>query len=258
MSGRLFLPRAKVVLRNFCNQAITLIEDYKRVPARQSGQKAGVRHSLCALWRCVRWPSRKRQRASWSGWSMGKHWLRSLLRSAESKAVEAALKQFTRIPQIWITPLWLLSSGAIMALLVFVVNRRWTPSVGQERIVPPPSTGAAQIVASAALTPPTPSPIDVTAFFQQSYSGQLQTEVEGNVRAMISSRLPNEWDEFVVKLIATGLINVVYDKIWLVIFRRQVLALTELNHRVLRREQNQNLLRRGGAEVSRCVCELFI
>lgn len=145
-----------------------------------------------------------------------------------------------------------------LAIIVFVVNRRWTPSVGQERIAPPPSTGAAQIVASAALTPPTPSPIDVTAFFQQSYSGQLQTEVEGNVRAMISSRLPKERDEFVVKLIATGLINVVYDKIWLVIFRRQVLALTELNHRVLRREQNQNLLRRGGAEVSRCVCELFI
>lgn len=99
--------------------------------------------------------------------------------------------------------------------------------------------GSKQLIASSALTSPAPSPIDVEVYFHQTYSGQIQAEVEGNVRAMIQSRHPSERDEFVIRFIARGLVNVTYDRIWLTIFRSQVLALVELNRTVLRREQLQ-------------------
>jgi hypothetical protein len=137
-----------------------------------------------------------------------------------------------------------LSSWGMWAILLIVsafaflwLARSLRHTSGTQSVATP-SAGAAQAGASA-LTPPIPSPIDVDAFFRQSYSGQLQTETEGNVRAMIRSRPPSERDEFVIKFIATGLINVIYDKIWLTIFRSQILALTELNRTVLRREQLQ-------------------
>ena len=101
-----------------------------------------------------------------------------------------------------------------------------------------PTTAQTTTSASTALAaPPITSPIDVNAFFHQSYIGQLQPEIEGNVRAMIQSRPPAERDDFVIKFIATGLINVIYDQIWRTIFRSQVLALSELNKKVLRREE---------------------
>jgi hypothetical protein len=145
------------------------------------------------------------------------------------KAVEAALKEFTAIPQIWITPIWLLVSGALLGLLILVANRR--PKNATQALS---ATGGTQAVASSALSPPK---IDIELFFRQTYSGQLQAEVEGNVRTMIQNNPPSERDEFVVKFIARGLINVFYDRVWLTIFRSQVLALMELNKRILRREE---------------------
>jgi len=93
-----------------------------------------------------------------------------------------------------------------------------------------------QSVASAALAP-VASPIDVNAFFAHAYSGQLQDEIEQNVRAMICSRPDHERENFTVRFIATGLIAVIYERVWLTIYRSQVLALEALNQRVLRREQ---------------------
>jgi hypothetical protein len=144
------------------------------------------------------------------------------------------LAHYTNLPPWLAWAILLLASG----IAFFWVSRslRYTAAT---QIEATPGTSAAQMVASAALRPPMPSPIDVAAFFRESYSGQLQTEVEGNIRVMIQSRPPNERDEFVVKFIATGLINVVYERIWLTIFRSQLLALTELNRRLLRLEQLQ-------------------
>ena len=81
------------------------------------------------------------------------------------------------------------------------------------------------------------SPIDINKFFHVAYSGQLQTETEGNIRAMIHSQAPDEREQFIVRFIATGLINAIYDHIWLTLYRSQLLVLAELNKSLLRREQ---------------------
>lgn len=74
-------------------------------------------------------------------------------------------------------------------------------------------------------------------FFLLAYVGQLQLETEGNVRAMIQSQPPNGREEFVVRFIATGIVNALYDNIWLTSFRSQLLVLGEMNTQFLRREQ---------------------
>jgi hypothetical protein len=101
------------------------------------------------------------------------------------------------------------------------------------------TTTPTQMVASAAIRPAVPSPIDARAFFHDSYTGQVQKEVEQNIRAMIEGQPQGEREEFCVRFIATGLINVIYDKIWTLIFRSQLLALEELNQKntILRREE---------------------
>lgn len=150
-----------------------------------------------------------------------------------ASGLPSAVGVLPRLGGAWhLVPLILLVAAGVF----WIIGRyRGTHIRGQQQ------ASTAQDVASSALAPaiasPTPSPIDVDVFFRLAYSGQLQTETEGNIRAMIQSRPPNERDGFVVKFIATGLINAVYDHIWLTIYRSQVLALTELNRTLLRFEQ---------------------
>jgi hypothetical protein len=97
------------------------------------------------------------------------------------------LAQYTRLPSwgVWA----ILLAASVLAFLWLARSLRHQTGT---QVAVAPSTGAAQMVASAALAPPMRSPIDVEAFFRQSYMGQLQGEVEGNVRALIQSRQPNE------------------------------------------------------------------
>ena len=100
---------------------------------------------------------------------------------------------------------------------------------------------ASSALASAVPSPMT-SPIDINKFFHVAYSGQLQTETEGNIRAMIHSQAPDEREQFIVRFIATGLINAIYDHIWLTLYRSQLLVLAELNKFTAPRA-DQSLLR---------------
>ena len=159
------------------------------------------------------------------------------------------LAQYTSLPSWVVWVILLAVSGVVFLWLAQSLRHISVNQSGQ-------STGASQIIASAALTPPAPSPIDVAAFFRQSYGGQLQDDVEKNVKAMIQGRSPNERDEFIVKFIATGIINVTYNTIWLTIFRSQVLALVELNTKVLRREELQAYYD-GGVQRSPAVYEKY-
>jgi hypothetical protein len=138
--------------------------------------------------------------------------------------LKAALIQFTRLPSIWITPIWMLSSGLILLILIKIWPRDNTTN---------PATN--QIVASA-IKPPVPSLINPSEFFRTSYTGQVQTEVEMNVRAMVQGQPQQEREEFCVRFIATGIINTFYYQVWILIFQSQILALEELNTKVLRRE----------------------
>lgn len=150
---------------------------------------------------------------------------------AVASAVKAMLVTYTHVPHVWITPLWLLTSAAMMTLLVFVGNRL------QKRPEQMQINSASQTAAGSLAAPPKVPVFDAQAFFHQSYSGQLQAEVEANCRAIIQNQPPDEREAFIVKLLATGVLNFTYYTVWLVIFRSQVLALMELNQRLLRREE---------------------
>lgn len=138
------------------------------------------------------------------------------------KTVQALLMTYTHLSSAWITPLWLLASASMMALLVFIGNRLSKRS-GQGMILSQ-TEQARYLVAS-------PSAFDADSFFLRSYYSPLQPEIETNVRAAAAKNQPNDREGFYVKLIGNGLIAYIYDILWLSIFKSQLLALLELNRR---------------------------
>ncbi len=61
----------------------------------------------------------------------------------------------------------------------------------------------------------------------------MHQEIENNVRAAAQLNSPNDRESFYVKLIATGLPAFTYDIVWAYIFRSQILALMEINRRLM-------------------------
>lgn len=147
------------------------------------------------------------------------------------KAVEALLLKFTHIPTQWIASAWLSSAALAMWLLVVAGNRAGRKTHARQQSL------TAQMAASPTIAPElphvAPQPIDLKIFFNAAYSGQLQDQMEANVRLTF----PSLRDGTVVKFIAMGIINALYDSVWNTVYRSQVLALSELNKRVLRREE---------------------
>jgi len=130
--------------------------------------------------------------------------------------------------------LYSLFAAIVLVVLAAVLNVAATRRHGVPQQV---EISPIQAVASAAIKKAPTSPIDVDAFFQTSYSGQLQTETERNVRAMIESRPREEREDFVIRFIARGVVSFVHERTWLTIYKSQILALMELNRKILRREE---------------------
>jgi hypothetical protein len=138
------------------------------------------------------------------------------------KALKAILVTYTHMPPVWITPLWLLASALMMALLVFIGNQL-RKRQGQGGSLTQ-TERAVSLVASTAN-------LDATVFFRQSYYSPLQSEVEANIRAAAIQNQPNDRESFYIKFIGIGLIAYLYDVIWFAIYKSQLLSLLELNRR---------------------------
>jgi hypothetical protein len=134
------------------------------------------------------------------------------------KAVNAILGSYTKIPSVWITPIWLLVSAATVALFVVIGNKL--------------SRGAGQSSSAPQLSVPATN-FNVSVFLQTAYIGALQQETETNVRSAATQNQPNDREEFYVKLIGVGLIGFTYELVWAYIYRSQLLLLMELNRRIL-------------------------
>jgi len=139
---------------------------------------------------------------------------------AVGTAVKAILVGYTHVPPVWITPLELLASALMMALLVFVGNRLRRRE-GQPATLP---QHAGSLVT-------TPANFDATLFFRGAYYSPLQPEIETNVRAAAAQNEPTDREAFYTKLIAVGLIAYTYDTIWFAIYGSQLSALLELNRK---------------------------
>lgn len=132
-------------------------------------------------------------------------------------------KLFTYIPQVpkdWATIIAWASAAGVLFLLLWWQEKRKTTA--QE-----PET---QDVSTALLNSST---FNATTHFATAYTSIMHQQIEANVRAAAQLNGPNDRESFYVKLIAAGLPAFTYDIIWAYIFRSQILALMEINRRLM-------------------------
>lgn len=129
-------------------------------------------------------------------------------------AIRGMLHDFTRIPPEWITPIWLLSSGAILWGLTYFFKRK--------------QPTAQPIAQAATLTVVQPPPVnfDANGYFRLSYKSEMTAEVEKNIRPIATYNRPNDKEGFLAAFIGVGLVAYLHDITWAYIFRSQILMLT--------------------------------
>ena len=77
------------------------------------------------------------------------------------------------------------------------------------------------------------------SFFAASYTSPLTEEAQNNVHAITMTRYQSLADRetFLLKMLGIGVVSYVYDLIWYVIFRSQLLLLYDLNTKLLTVDQ---------------------
>ncbi|HZW95703.1 MAG TPA: hypothetical protein VFF64_22335 [Candidatus Eremiobacteraceae bacterium] len=137
--------------------------------------------------------------------------------------VRAVLHRFTQIPNEWITPIWLLSAGLVMLLLVWIGQKIGHP--GQQ------GTSLVQTGSPKGLTAPPPGVWDYQDFFRTAYISPMQAEVEQRMSTTANAAQPNDREAFLLKVIGIGSIAYTYDTVWWSIYGSQLMFLLELNRR---------------------------
>ena len=139
------------------------------------------------------------------------------------KVLDALLRTFTSIPDIWRSPIWLLGAALILLGIVKLLGRVAGRSVLQKQ------TSVGQDIVTPGLSSPQ---FDPEKFFQLAYNSSLQGETEENFRSILARyKTPQERENFSVRLMATGLIGFSYDLLWAYIYQSQLLLLYELTRR---------------------------
>jgi hypothetical protein len=139
------------------------------------------------------------------------------------KALQAILVTYTHIPPIWVTPLWLLTSAAMLALLVAIGNYVRRRQEQQQ------STGQANLKALIAA----PLNFDATEHFRRAHTSSLTDGVEKNIKIAAAQNQPEDREGFLAKLIGIGIVSYWFDISWAYIFKIQLLLLMELNRNML-------------------------
>jgi hypothetical protein len=131
--------------------------------------------------------------------------------------VKAMLNEYSRIPSVWITPIWLLSSAVILGVLMryFKPRRELAQSVAQ--------TGL-----SVPMVQPPPVNFNAADYFRLSYKSEMTSEVEKNIKIIANQNQPNDREGFLAYFIGVGLVAYLHDLTWAYIFRSQILMLTAM------------------------------
>ena len=136
------------------------------------------------------------------------------------KALQAVLVTYTHISPVWITPLWLLASAAILALLIYVGNKIKQIPVqekGSQSLIGVPIAGAAQ----------------VERYYNRIDHG-FAGEVENAIR-VTAAPVPDK-ETYFVHALTVAVIYVQFEILWYNIFGSQIRALQQLNTGQLKRE----------------------
>jgi hypothetical protein len=143
-----------------------------------------------------------------------------LLSLGAGKLFQAALS--AKIPPRYSTAVWLLASGLIMAVGIYVaeVFRRREPKITQA--ITADAEGAR---------------LDFIEQYYKAHNGPLMEEFEASVRKYLEKyKSGNERDSFVVRALATVIIVSFFETTWHIIFGSQILALERLNKEMAKLE----------------------
>jgi hypothetical protein len=138
-------------------------------------------------------------------------------------SLKVAKKLLTYIPQIsndWATIMACAAAAAMLWLLLWWQGKHKTAIQGP----------GSQNTSNALLNS---SSFNATTYFATAYVSTMHQQVENNVRAAAQLNSPNDREAFYVKLIAIGLPSFTYEITWANIFRSQILALMEINRRLV-------------------------
>jgi len=155
--------------------------------------------------------------AEWIG--HGKTVVDIIIALGGGKGVQAALIQFTKIPPIWITPIWLFSSAVILWVLLRFFGSK------QEQIQSAVQSGGFNLGAQS------PVNFDAPLFFRTAYHSNWTRDVENRIRLAAHQNEPNDHESFYARFIGIGYVAYHHDMTWAYIYKSQVLMLTELNRR---------------------------
>jgi hypothetical protein len=136
------------------------------------------------------------------------------------KLVKKLLSYIPQISNDWATIIaWIVAAG-VLFLLIWWQEKRKTAVQGS----------TSQAPSSALLNS---SAFDATAYFATAYTSTMHQDIETRVRAAAQLHSPTDCEAFYLKLIATGLPAFTYEIAWSYIFRSQILALMQINRRLM-------------------------
>jgi hypothetical protein len=143
------------------------------------------------------------------------------------KGVEAVLVTLTNIPQVWITPIWLIAAGVVLACLAFA-SRLVTSKYSMQR----PSSKLQNVLPSTLSGDP--GGFDADKYFAQTYDSSLSEAIESRIKAAIyKHKDTEEREEFLLKLVARISSGYFYDSVWVYIYKAQLQLLHRLNRKPL-------------------------
>ena len=116
----------------------------------------------------------------------------------------------------------------VVSLLAFVWLTKQTFHIASQQQAITKAQSAATLTTTAAT-------LDPKQFFLTAYSSPLTDEAENNIRAVAMTHYPNTVDRenFYARFIGVGIQSFVYEQIWWLLFKSQLLLLRELNQKVL-------------------------
>jgi len=138
----------------------------------------------------------------------------------------AAAQTFAHLHGWSLAGVGLLATGIFVILAGIAVKAK--PRNPADQAAPLARTQAATLSTTAAKLNP-------KEFFATAYISSLTDEAADNIRNVGAAYYPNtpEREEFYVKFIGVGVQAYVYEQIWWLMFRSQLVLLKELNQRVL-------------------------
>jgi hypothetical protein len=74
-----------------------------------------------------------------------------------------------------------------------------------------------------------PSNVNVAQFFRVAYRSHQESEVRKNFRLLAQQYSPDDHEKFYLEFLGVGFIQAIFDNIWWIIFRSQLLVLLEIN-----------------------------